>query len=46
MIRLRHWTARYSFAVAAVLLSYMLRQALAVWVPARGCPLTVVSTPP
>lgn len=32
MIRLRHWTARYSFAVVAVLLSYMLRQALAVWV--------------
>jgi len=33
MIRLRqHWTVRYSFAVAAVLLGYLLRQALTVWV--------------
>ena len=33
MIRLRqHWTVRYSFAVAAVLLGYLLRLALTVWV--------------
>ncbi len=32
MIRLRHWATRYSFAVAAVLLGYLLRLALTVWV--------------
>ena len=42
MIRLRHWTARYSFAVVAVLLGYMLRQALAGMGRAGAAPLHYV----